>query len=429
LELQGVRAQIEAAGFFRPGQSLIRWSGPEAICKPQPGEPGFQVDRGRFDQILLAAAQAMGVQVLQPAHAARPCWQSHQHWLIPLRGQGGQMVIKTKFLILATGKHCSLVQTKLHQPSTLAIYGYWRETQLQGWESRVEAGTDEWFWGAPLPDGRFNAAVFLDAKRYIATKPQNREQWYRALLAKTTLFNGCLAGYLDAPVEICDASSNLVEDAIGLDWIRVGDAAFAIDPLSSQGVQMAMMSAFQGAIAVHTLLTEPEHAAASIAFYRQKLQETVERSQRTAAQIYATQAAHPVTGFWQQRSQLSLAGSFTSWERNTALFEIDSPIRLSDSAKLIPTPVIQGNSIRFVNALHHPNLETPIAYLGNVAIGSLLDKLVAGQTVVNLMKQWSKQQDQSICWQLLQWFWSHHIIVLNRQAMDEKSSQFESSRI
>ena len=79
----------------------------------------------------------------------------------------------------------------------------------------------------------------------------------------------------------------LSKDQIGLDWIKVGDAAFAIDPLSSQGVQMAMMSAFQGSIAVHTLLTQPEQANAAIDFYRNKLQETVARSQTTAAQVYA----------------------------------------------------------------------------------------------------------------------------------------------
>ncbi|HEY9663779.1 MAG TPA: tryptophan 7-halogenase, partial [Allocoleopsis sp.] len=346
LELSGVCESVEAAGFFRPQRSLIHWSNAEAVWKQQPGEPGFQVDRGQFDQTLLAAAQAAGVKVLQPAQATRPRWQTPQHWEIPVHWQGKQTVIKAKFLVVATGKHASFGRTKKRQPTTLAMYGYWRETPLQGHESRVEAGTDEWFWGAPLPDGRFNAAVFIDAKRYVATKPGDRNYWYRQLLSQTTLLNGCLEGYLDTPVQVCDASCYLAEDVIGHDWIHVGDAAFAIDPLSSQGVQMAMMTAFQGAIAVHTLLTKPEHADAALCFYQQKLQETIERSQNTAAQIYATQEVHPATPFWQQRSQLHSTPFSSEWEQNTGLFEIDSSIRLANAAKLRPTPVIQGNFIR-----------------------------------------------------------------------------------
>lgn len=411
LDLLDVREPVEAAGFLRPQRSLIRWSSPEVTWKQQPGDSGFQVDRGQFDQILLAAAQAVGVKVLQPAQAARPRWKHLQQWEIPVRSQDKQTVIQAKFLVVAVGKQSSLRQTK-SQPSTLAMYGYWRDTPLQGCESRVEAGSDEWFWGAPLPDGRFNAAVFVDAKRYATVKLRDRNQWYCELLSKTTLLSGCLAGHLDTSVQICDASSYLAEEAIGQDWIYVGDAAFAIDPLSSQGVQMAMMTAFQGAIAVHTLLAEPEHKDAAISFYQQKLQETVERSQNTSAQIYASQAVHPITPFWQQRSQ-QYSTPAVVWEQNTTLFEIDSPIRLSNAAKLKPTPVIQGNSIRFVNAVHHPCLKNPVAYLGNIAIAPLLEQFTTGQTVLDLMQYWSRQQDRLTSWQLLQWFWSQHIIVLN----------------
>jgi flavin-dependent dehydrogenase len=415
LDLVGVRAPIEAAGFSRPRQSLIRWSSPAVIETALAGELGFQVDRGRFDQILLAATQADGVQVLQPAQAARPVSLGHQQWRVPVRWRGELLDIRARFLVNATGRQRAFSRTKPRPPTTLAIYGYWRGTAFQGCASRVEAGRNVWFWGAPLPDGRFNAAVFVDATRYVATKPRDREQWYRTRLAQTTLFKDCLGGDLTAPIQICNASAGRVETAIGDDWIQVGDAALALDPLSSQGVQMAMMSAFQGAIAVHTLLTEPTQAAAAIAFYDQKLQDTLTRSQHTAAQVYATQAAHPPTPFWQQRSQVAAVAAVAAppWEQNTAGLAIDSPIRLSAAVSLRPTAVIQGKTIRWVNALHHPALAQPIAYLGDIAIAPLLTQLVAGQTVWDLMQHWSTQHHQSTIWQLLQWLWSQHMIVLD----------------
>ncbi|MEP0873923.1 tryptophan 7-halogenase [Trichocoleus desertorum AS-A10] len=411
LDLLGVRQQVEAAGFFRPTQSLIRWATPEAAGKTQPGDAGLQVDRGQFDQLLLEAAQAVGVQVLQPAHAGRPSSHGKYQWTVPVYWRDRPITINAQFLIDATGKHRSPGRPKQHHPiATLALYGYWRDTPFRDCGSRVEAGSEEWFWGAPLPDGRFNAAVFLDAERYTKTKV-GRKQWYRELLSKTTLLRDCLQGQLDGPVQVCDASGYLNQNPIGLDWINVGDAAFAIDPLSSQGVQMAMMSAFQGSIVVHTLLAEPASADAAIAFYRNKLQETVTRSQRTAAQIYATQSLYPMTPFWEQRSQLIPDLESVQWERNTAIFNIDSPIRLSQAAKLMQTPVIQHDSVRWLNALHHPSLDNPVAYLGDLAIAPLLNELTAEQTVVELMQRWSNQHNLSTCWQLLQWFWSNHIIL------------------
>ena len=48
-------------------------------------------------------------------------------------------------------------------PRTLAMWGYWRGVANTGNEARVEATQDSWYWGAPLPDCTFNAAVFMDA--------------------------------------------------------------------------------------------------------------------------------------------------------------------------------------------------------------------------------------------------------------------------
>jgi hypothetical protein len=284
---------------------------------------------------------------------------------------------------------------------------------MQGTESRVEAGTDAWYWGAPLPNGTFNAVVFLDAKQYGQIRSSDRssslEQIYCDLLSQTTLLKACLDGHLETPVTICDASSYLVESCIDQDWIKVGEAAFSIDPLSSQGVQMAIVTAFQGSIAVHTILTKPDRSEAAIAFYHNKLQETVARNRRTSAQLYAAQNLHPINAFWRDRANCFLPP--TTWTRNQFAFDLNSPIQLSEAATLIDTPVILDDFIQTTKALHHPGLDSPIAYLGPTAIAPLLNDLTTGQTVVDLMRKWSKRQELSTCWQLLQWLWSRHIIV------------------
>lgn len=430
LELLDVREQVEQAGFYRPEGSHIRWSSAGEVWKSQPGDLGFQVDRGRFDQLLVNAARSAGVRVFQPAYAGRPQHQGLHQWRVPVRTDHCHSQITAQFLVDATGKHSSLSGKQLrYSPSTLALYGYWHNSSLAGLESRIEAGEEEWYWGAPLPNGTFNAAVFLDAKRYAGIKVDQRERFYCDLLAKTTLLHSCLEGTLATPVKVCDASTYFAPNPIQADWIKVGEAAFSIDPLSSQGVQVAMMSAFQGSIAVHTILNQPENGSAAITFYRDRQNETVQRNHRTAVQFYAEQDIYPATSFWQSRItqeadwNLFIAplknrgwGDLTDaepeqWPLNTSIFELNSRVQLSAAAKLVFTPVIQGDLIQSVKALHHPSLERPIAYLGNLPIAPFLNELVAGQTIVELIQRWSKQQSVAICWQVLQWLWSHHIIV------------------
>ena len=359
----------------------------------------------------LEASLEVGGRVWQPARAFRPQWQGQDRWLVPVCLSDRHYTIKARFLVDATGKNSPFSRKKQrYSAATLALYGYWKNPSFQGAESRVEAGENEWFWGASLPNGTFNAAVFLDRERYAQIRC-DRQQFYEDLLAKTTLFPGCLHGSLETPVQVCDASSYFVTDPIEPDFIRVGEAAFSIDPLSSQGVQVAMMSAFTGSIAVHRILTQPDRTDAGIAFYRDRQKETVERNQKTAAQFYAEQDLYPPTFFWQSRAHKTPIQNLPQWQFNTSLFNLNSRVQLSPAAKVMLAPAIKGNLIEKVKALHHPGLERPVAYLGNVAIASFLDELIAGQTVLELMQQWSKQQTLPISWQLLQWFWSQHILV------------------
>lgn len=410
-ELLGVRSRIEAAGFLRSNRAIVRWSSNSNIRESSAEELGFQVDRGRFDQLLLEAAKEVGVNVLQPARASRPQRKEQDRWLVPVRMRDRSYTLKARFLVDATGKHSPLSGKKQrYSAATLALYGYWQNTCFQDAESRVESGANEWFWGASLPNGTFNAAVFLDREIYPKRRGE-RQQFYESLLAKTTLFQGCLQGNLETPVRVCDASSYFATDSIEPDFIRVGEAALSIDPLSSQGVQVAMMSAFTGSIAVHTILTHPERTDVAIAFYRDRQQETVDRNQKTATELYAEQDIYPPTSFWQIRAQKPLIPDETQWQLNTYLFNLNSRVQLSPVAKLMLAPVIQGNLIEKVKALQHPGLERPVAYLGNVAIANFLDELIAGKTVLELMQQWSKQQTLPICWQVLQWFWFQHILV------------------
>jgi 2-polyprenyl-6-methoxyphenol hydroxylase-like FAD-dependent oxidoreductase len=90
------------------------------------------------------------------------------------------------------------------------------------------------------------------------------------------------------------------KDPIGADFIRTGEAAVSIDPLSSQGIQVALVSAVQGAAAVHTILTDDYDAAEAIEFFRERQQSAAARGRIAAARLYGE---NPVeNAFWSSRS-------------------------------------------------------------------------------------------------------------------------------
>ncbi|MDQ6700668.1 MAG: FAD-dependent oxidoreductase [Acidobacteriota bacterium] len=174
LDALGLRDRIESAPFLRPDRAIVRWSDATDHLKSMPGDPGFQVDRGLFDQLLVEEAREAGVKVLQPATGLRPA-RLRDRWIVPVRGENGYgPQVRARFVVDASGRRSVQPGVKKRRSApTLALYGYWRHMSLNGSQTRVEASECEWYWGAPLPDGTFNAAVFLGALRRLP-KPTAR---------------------------------------------------------------------------------------------------------------------------------------------------------------------------------------------------------------------------------------------------------------
>ncbi len=165
LDVLGVRAEIESAGFLRPTGTLLRWAGPTE-WRQGIVEPGLQVDRSRFDAILLRAAQAAGTRVVQPARVLRAT-RERDCWRTTARTPEGVVEISSRFVVDAAGRGGCLGGEKQRQgPRTLALAACWSGVAGCGADTRVEAGEQQWYWGAPLPGGRFVAAAFVDASAY-----------------------------------------------------------------------------------------------------------------------------------------------------------------------------------------------------------------------------------------------------------------------
>jgi flavin-dependent dehydrogenase len=387
LELLDAGPAVAAAGFSSCRTSLVRWEGDTVVRRDLGGADGLLVDRGRFDALLLDRARALGVGVLQPA-VLRSRVGHDKGWRLDIETADGVVALDTSFLADASGRSAAIRGRKLREgPRTFALYAYWHGKRLPE-EPRIEAGRDAWYWGVPLPDGTYIAMVFVDAGDFRRRRRGSLSAAYQSLIGRSALMSGCREGAMARPVRVADATPYLDDDSIGPRSIKIGEAALALDPLSSSGVQKAINTALTGAVVINTLLRCPRQVDAAMCFYKSNLAGSSSRHRRWAAERYAA-AARPGQ-FWQARAAdaVYLSEPMESRIDEGKFWSADLPVMLASDVTFEEEACIVGDLIAMKPALHHPDLERPVAFIGGWELAALLQPLYPGIALGALMKAW-----------------------------------------
>lgn len=415
LEVSGARTSIESAGFQRVRKVQVRWEGKPQVREDPDGQ-GLLVDRGRFDTLLLKRALELGVRLRQPARV-EALTRAHQGWTVAIEADGSREIIQADFVADAHGRSGpGRPRRRRTGCRTVALYAYWRGRDLSC-QPQIEAGADFWSWGVPLPDGSYNALVFIDVQHFLGAPRASLETRYLSLLAMTGLA-GCLEkARLDSPVRATDATPWLDPDCVSSSRIRVGEAALAIDPISSSGVQRAIQSALSAAIVSNTLLRKPELTAAALQFYQSNLQEASASHCRWAAEHYGKVAMERSGAFFRDRSvDASLSKSDLApglWPGTSVEPRMLAEMRvaLSPQLEFVTAPCLDGDFVSLQPALRHPRLGTPVAWVGNHAIAPLVQQVRAPATVLQLAIAWSAQVPLSSGIAIAGWLLRHGILV------------------
>jgi flavin-dependent dehydrogenase len=390
LETIGARKAVEGADFGRLRNVRVKWDGPLQI-REDPAHEGLLVDRGEFDRILLERARSLGVRVLMPARV-RGRRKDDRGWLIDAVAEEGAVELRADFLAEATGRSAGLSDNRRRTGCrTVALYAYWRGQGLPD-EPCIEAGCDAWYWGVPIPDGSYNTLVFVDARHFSAAPKESLTARFLQLLERSGLAAACRAASLAGPVRAADATPYLERGSVTRWSIKVGEAALAIDPISSSGVQKAIQSALAAAVVANTLLQKPQASDVALEFYRVNLADASERHRRWAARHYRLVAARSGGTFWEARA------SYADWNPPSlprtpvnADFLAAIPVRISRHLEFVDLPCIEGEFVTVKQALRHPNLESPIAYLGRWDLAPLIRRWLPGSTPLQQAQSWSNR--------------------------------------
>jgi flavin-dependent dehydrogenase len=412
-EILGIREIVEHAGFLRPGGALVRWTSGDTQYREARGDAGFQVERERFDSLLLDAARSAGANVLQPCRLLAWEQSPDSSWKLRVRTDSGGVAVRARILADATGRTSITGGRKqATSPATLALSGYWRGVPSPGVETRIEAGTSEWYWGAPLANGEFNATVFIDPERYRAgtLKSGSQEAFYAELLGNSVLLRDCLNGRLVSGPRACDSTCYADDEPVTNGSIRTGEAAFTIDPLSSQGILTAMGSALHAATVVHTIFRRPQDTAMALEFYRNRVQSSVRLHHRAAGDFYAQAAARFAADFWQDRA-LPKTDARGAEAMNAPLPGWGDLVALSPAVRIGSVPVVSGSLITTGQGVFAPGLEEPAVFLNGVPFAPLMSVLDEPRTMRELILRWEFFLPRGAAVDVFRWAFGKGIVV------------------
>jgi 2-polyprenyl-6-methoxyphenol hydroxylase-like FAD-dependent oxidoreductase len=409
LDTIGLRRAVEAAGFLPVRSVLVQWEGPARV-REDPKEEGLLVDRGAFDRLLLDHARARGVRVLQPCRLVRAD-ADEEGWSLKLDSDGRMEMERADFLCHAGGRTGGdKAGRRMTGCRTVALYAYWQGRLLPS-RPRIEAGQDAWHWGVPLPGGLYNTLVFTGPAELRRMGRATLEERFTRLVAGSGLMEGCVDARKVAPVAAIDATPYLDEVCVTLNSIRIGDAALALDPVSSSGVQRAIQGAMAAAVTANTLLRKPEHSAVAIDFYRTSLREASQRHGRWAAQYHGQVAQVRGGRFWRERAAPADIDPPQAIRQTDAVSLRTRRVGHSPELEFSAAPCIEGDFVSRKTAIRHPGLEGPVIFLAGRDLPALLSDVPAGMTPLEIAHSWSDRVPLQTGLQILVWLLDNGVLV------------------
>ena len=258
---------------------------------------GWHVDRARFDAMMIRAAQEAGANVFAGAQLSGCEEAKNGGWRIEIAHNNARRQFVADLLVDATGRSASLARKNGARRITfdrlIGIVGLFAARSvatIPPGHTLVEAVEEGWCYSAALPDMRLVLAYMTDAD-LCASGTHDLTNYFFGKLQTARHTQSRIKHYdLTSKLRIFAANSSRLNFAGGRNWVAVGDAAMAFDPLSSQGIYKAIESGLRVAQS-----TQEQWTGSS------SLEQSFNDYLVTRAAYYAKERRWPNSLFWQRR--------------------------------------------------------------------------------------------------------------------------------
>ncbi len=264
---------------------------------------GWHLDREAFDGWLRAEATGRGARLLQPATLTSIVPYA-QEWRVTVDGYGD---VLARVVVDAAGRRAPLASRlgaqrhRIDSLIALAVRSEVKPADRLAGLSVVESFCDGWWYAAPLPSG--GAIVMLTTDQDIAAARRFRNPEVFAQVWRQT---NQLVQLVPPPchphaVTIYPAFSGFIDRAAGRDWVAVGDALIALDPLTSSGIAGALSDALSAVPVILAGLDTGQVEDAGLTYSR-SADATLKHYLRERHHRYSSEHRWPESAFWARRT-------------------------------------------------------------------------------------------------------------------------------
>lgn len=219
--------------------------------------------------------------------------------------QGEQWDIQAAFAVDASGRAACLARAagakRLYFDQLTAYCMKWPGTSQSLRNTTIfEATGNGWWYATPEKGQQFSLSFMTDADLHEQASRRSA-QWLSAELAATTYLKTWLATNADRRQLLAatrSAATSILDPVCTANWLAVGDAASAGDPIITYGIAGALQNALQAAITIKAHLTGDK---AALATYAHAHIAAFNEQQAKQQQYYTEQTLWKDQPFWQRR--------------------------------------------------------------------------------------------------------------------------------
>ncbi len=298
-----VVAGLLSAGFEsfteilpEPSRREVNWNGVASAANTE-----RLIERAALDRCLWRDLDRNGVAMLE-GHVRGCTARGDGFEVEAVRRDGASTVIEAGFVVEARGRAApSAGISRLRGAETVSVLHY-RQGPCAEARSAVQSHPDGWAWMASARDGRRYLQLSFDVAERRLPPKRSLRAFCEQLLSQLETARPFLED--STPLGVVHARSStpvLCRNPVGKNWIRVGDAAMAVDPLSGNGVFQALSSALQAPAVVNTILRRPDFAALASLFHRMRVDTLFHRFARIGRDFCLLERQWPDQPFWSRR--------------------------------------------------------------------------------------------------------------------------------
>jgi flavin-dependent dehydrogenase len=354
----GVKEKLDRAGF------LIKHGGEiSSACGTARGvyffrnalnprwKTSYQVDRSKFDQVLLDHAHDCGCEVRYEVSVDHCTFEQEA---AVLSCNQGTEIARAKYLIDCSGRNTILANhLRLKEPYShlrkFSVFAYFQGPPLppdpHSSLTRMIRANDCWCWMIPMAEGKWSVGVVMDHERFRSLQLSPEQALEECIRQQPEVYNRIGEAKRFTPVRATADFSYRVRRMFGDRWLTAGDAAGFIDPVFSSGVHIAVYSGEQAAVALLKALDRPQTRARAFRRYQRLVEEMFATYLKLSSGWYTQEF---IEIFLQPGGRIKLAPAISSVLGGNPVRKLGIKLRLQMFYLLV---YLQGRTGKVVNKL------------------------------------------------------------------------------